>query len=291
MSDERRAMSTPPAPTPAFVIVRPSSLIARRSSLLFHLPEYAIEALLLGAFMLSACLVSTALEHPDSPLRLVLPDAFLRRALIGIAMGLTAISLIYSPWGQRSGAHFNPSVTLTYLRLGKIAPRDALGYVAAQCVGGVLGVLLAGALLGMLVAHPAVAFAATTPGRAGAAVAFGAELAISFGLMTVVLWLSNSRWARWTGCVCGALVATYITVEAPLSGMSMNPARSLASALVSGRWDAFWLYVVAPPLGMLAAAELYLRLRGARRVFCAKLRHGAAARCIFHCNYAALTEA
>ncbi|MDX2170131.1 MAG: aquaporin [Deltaproteobacteria bacterium] len=263
-----------------------SSLIAHRSAR--HFPEYAIEAFLLGAFMLAACLVTTALAHPASPLTRALPDPFARRALIGVAMGLTAIGLIYSPWGQRSGAHFNPSVTLTYLRLGKIAPRDALGYVAAQCGGGVLGVLLAAALLGMLVAHPAVGFAATTPGARGTAVAFGAEVAISFLLMSVVLRLSNSRWARWTGLACGALVATYITLEAPLSGMSMNPARSLASAVVAGRWDGFWIYLVAPPLGMLAAAELYVRQRGLARVFCAKLRHGGAARCIFHCNYAAL---
>jgi aquaporin Z len=255
-----------------------------------HWCEYAIEAMLLGCFMFSACTVTALLEHPSSPLRAALPDVLTRRALIGLAMGMTAVALIYSPWGRRSGAHFNPSVTLAYLRLGKIDPRDALAYVVAQCAGGVLGVLLASLLLGMVVAHPAVRFAATLPGPHGVAVAFTAEWLMSFGLMTAVLLVANSRLAPLTGLLCGALVATYITLEAPLSGMSMNPARSLASALFAGHWSSFWIYVAAPPLGMLAAAECYLRLRGAERVGCAKLRHDRGGSCIFRCTVGRVAE-
>jgi aquaporin Z len=251
-------------------------------------PEYAIEAALLGAFMVSACSITALLEHPSSPVLAAIPDAFTRRALIGIAMGLTAIGLIYSPWGQQSGAHFNPSVTLTFLRLGKIEPRDAAAYIAAQSLGGVLGVLLAYLALGMVVAHPAVRFAATVPGPDGAGVAFAAEFTISFALMSAILLISNSRAARFTGLVSGAIVATYITFEAPFSGMSMNPARSLASAVFAGQWTSWWVYVSAPPLAMLLAAELYVGTRGARRVFCAKLNHDGSRRCIFRCNYGAL---
>ena len=85
--------------------------------------------------MVSALVVTTLVEHPASPIRQMLPDPLRRRALIGVAMGLTAASIIYSPWGRQSGAHFNPSVTLTFLRLGKITPRDALFYVMAQFAG------------------------------------------------------------------------------------------------------------------------------------------------------------
>lgn len=250
-----------------------------------HWAEYAIEAALLAMFMVSACVMTVLLEHPASPAHRAIPDAFMRRALIGVAMGLTAIALIYSPWGMRSGAHFNPAVTLTYLRLGAIAPRDACAYVVAQGAGGIAGVLVVALALGPLAGHPAVRFAATTPGADGSVVAFAAELAISFVLMTVILWVSNGRFARATGVICGAIVATYITFEAPYSGMSMNPARSLASALGSGEWASLWIYVSAPPLAMLAAAELHLRLRGARRVRCAKLHHGGAQPCIFRCGY------
>jgi aquaporin Z len=256
-----------------------------------HWQEYAIEGVLLGLFMVAACGLATLLEHPASVVREALPDGGDRRLLMGVAMGLTAIGLIYSPWGRQSGAHMNPSLTLTFLRLGKIARGDALGYVVGQFAGGVIGVLVMRAALGMLVAHPAVRFAATTPGSGGTLAAFAAEFVISFLLMTVVLVASNSaRLSRWTPLLCGALVATYIALEAPISGMSMNPARSFASALAAWQWAALWIYFTAPPLGMLAAGEAYLRLRGAPRIFCAKIAHHGARRCIFFCNFGALGD-
>jgi aquaporin Z len=82
----------------------------------------------------------------------------------------------------------------------------------------------------------------------------------------------------------GALVATYIAFEAPISGMSMNPARTLASALGAHNWTALWVYFTAPPLGMLAAAEVYLRILGRHRIFCAKLHHDNQKPCLF-CEY------
>lgn len=247
-----------------------------------HWPEYAIEAALLGLFMLSACGFTVLLEHPGSPAHLALPDPVLRRALMGLAMGATAVLLIYSSWGKRSGAHFNPATTLTFLRLGRVPRRDAMAYVVAQFVGGALGVLAASLTLRGLIADPATRFAVTLPGPAGLSTAFVAELAITFVLMTVILHVSNHPTrAHLTGLCAGALVAVYITVEAPLSGMSMNPARTLASALFARDWTALWIYFTAPPLGMLLAAELYLRRRGAAAVFCAKLHHRNEQPCIF----------
>lgn len=246
-----------------------------------------MEAAGLGFFMLSACFFTTLLEHPGSPVRQAIDTPVLRRVLMGVAMGLTAIGIVYSRWGQRSGAHLNPSVTLTFLRLGKVARWDAVFYVAAQVLGGAAGVAVAGLALGRLLDDPAVNHAVTQPGAPGVAVAFAAEVMISFLLMTVVLAASNTaRLARFTGLLAGALVAAYIAVEAPLSGMSMNPARTLASALGAHVWRALWLYFVAPPLGMLLAAEAYRRLRGPRGVICAKLHHTPRLRCIFKCGYA-----
>ena len=211
---------------------------------------------------------------------------------MGVAMGLTATVLIYSSWGRRSGAHFNPATTLTFWRLGKIAPADAALYGLAQTVGGIAGVLVARALLGPPLGAPAVRYVATLPGAVGPAGAFVAEVGITFVLMSVVLRASNTAGlARFTGLFAGGLVATYITLEAPLSGMSMNPARSLASALPAGAWATLWIYVLAPPLGMLLAAELYVRRRGLAAVRCAKLQHDTSQRCIFHCRYAELAPA
>ena len=90
-----------------------------------HWPEYVMEALELGIFMISACAFSVLLFHPASPISHRINNDLLTRALMGVAMGATAIAIIFSPLGKRSGAHFNPAVTLTYLRLGKVAPWDA----------------------------------------------------------------------------------------------------------------------------------------------------------------------
>lgn len=251
-----------------------------------HWPEFLMEAAGLGLFMVSACLFATLLGHPASPVLQVVDSPLARRLAMGLAMGLTAVSLIYSPWGQRSGAHFNPAVTLTFFRLRKVAPWDAVFYVLAHFAGGIAGVLLASVCLGHLLAHPAVNYVATTPGVAGVGIAFMAEVVMAFGLMSMVLRVSNTaRLARLTGLFAGILVATYITVAAPLSGMSLNPARSFGAALVSQLWTALWIYFVAPPLGMLAAAEFYRWQRGIHAVICAKLHHHNRQRCIFHCGY------
>ena len=106
-----------------------------------------MEAFGLGLFMVSACGFGAVLEYPGSAVHQILPSALFRRVLMGAAMGLTNVLNIYSPWGKQSGAHLNPATTLTFLRLGKVAPRDACGYVVAQFLGGVFGVYVVGALL------------------------------------------------------------------------------------------------------------------------------------------------
>jgi aquaporin Z len=247
-----------------------------------HWPEYFMEAAGLGLFMLSICFFTVLLEYPGSPARHAIPDPVHRRALIGLAIGLTAILLIYSPWGKQSGAHLNPSVTLTFLRLGKVTPGDALFYVLAQFIGGTAGMLLAGAEFKNIMGHPTVNYVVTMPGTAGAQSAFWAETAIAFILMSVILRLSNTpAMARYTGLVIGGLIALYITLEAPLSGTSMNPARSFSSAFAAHSWTALWIYFTAPLLGMLVAAEIYGWRHGVNAVSCAKLHHQNHKRCIF----------
>lgn len=249
-----------------------------------HVPEYLIEAWALGCFMMSAGLFTMLFESPHSRLHAAIVDADVRRAAIGVAMGLTAIALIHSPWGKRSGAHMNPAVTLAYASLGKISALDALGYITAQFVGGSLGVLLLWLLCGALFAEPPVLFVQTLPGTAGSGVAFAAECGIAFGLMLTILTLSSRpKLAPFTGYVAGFLVALYIGFEAPLSGMSMNPARSFASALPAGNWMPLWIYFTAPVLGMVGAAQFFCRMTGSRAAHCAKLLHPATQRCI-HCG-------
>jgi aquaporin Z len=252
-----------------------------------HWPEYLIEAWALGTFMVSAGLFTLAFEYPGSPVHAWMPDADIRRVCIGIAMGLTAIALIYSPWGKRSGAHMNPAVTLTFLRLGHLAHWDAVFYIIAQFVGGTLGVLVVSLMFGTAFAAPPVSSVVTIPGEPGTFVALLAEFIISFLMMAMVLELSSlPRLMRYTGLGAGALVALWISIEAPLSGMSMNPARSFASAAPSGIWTDFWIYVLAPIAGMQCAALFHARIRAAHetRMSCAKLVHSREQRCIF-CNW------
>jgi len=249
-----------------------------------HWPEYLMEAWGLGTFMVSAGLCTVLVIHPASPLATL--DPLLQRVLIGSLMGLTAVGIIYSPWGRQSGAHLNPAVTLTFFRLGKVAGWDAVFYVVAQTLGGLAGVLLVLLALRAAFADPPVAYVATLPGPAGPAVAFVAEALISFGLMLMVLLTTNSpRLMRFTGLFAGCLIALYITIEAPLSGMSMNPARTLASALPGHLFEGLWIYLTAPPFGMLLAVEAYRLIVRTPRVLCAKLNHHTHRRCIFRCGY------
>jgi aquaporin Z len=256
-----------------------------------HWPEYLAEAVGLGLFMVAASAFASLIEHPASPLRQAVDDPLARRALMGLAMGVTATALIYSPLGARSGAHLNPATTIAFFRLGKLHGGDTVGYVAAQFVGALGGMLVAASALDPFIAAPEVRYVATVPGPWGAVPALAAEFVITFVLFTAVLRVSNHpRLSRYAGVVAGSLVALYITVEAPVSGMSLNPARSLAPALLSGDLSSLWIYFVAPPAGMLAAALVYVRARGLGAVSCAKLHHHTAARCIFNCRFDRIAE-
>jgi aquaporin Z len=253
-----------------------------------HWPEYAMEALELAVFMVAAAAFASLLQHPGSPVRHAIDDPVIRRALMGVAMGTTAVLLIYSPMGARSGAHINPATTLAFLRLGRVHAADAAGYVVAQFAGGLAGIGLAAIVLAPWIAAPDVNYVATLPGVWGSASAFAAEVLMTFLLMTMVLHVtSHPRLAKYTGVAVGLTVAIYITIEDPISGMSLNPARSLGPALLAGRADTLWIYFLAPPVGMLLAAELFVRTMGRHRVRCAKLHHGTSARCIFDCHVGA----
>lgn len=261
---------------------RDSQALSVGSALSRHWPEYLIEAWGLGMFMISASMFTCLMEASASPLPHLIANPAYRRGLIGLAMGLTAIGLIYSPWGRRSGAHFNPAVTLAFLTLGKIRLVDAGFYMVAHFFGGTLGMGLALSLIGPALAEPRVNFIATLPGAAGINTAFAAEFGIAMGLMVSVLQgMRLAKLSRYTGLIAGSLVALFITFEAPLSGMSMNPARSFASAVTGHTWQHFWLYCTAPVLGMQTAALCFLPLR--RYVKCAKLIHRSKHRCI-HCG-------
>lgn len=260
--------------------------IAAREAFNRHWRLYIFEGVELAIFMVSACFATVYLFDPSYPALHLVPSTAIRRLLMGVAMGSTAVLIIHSPMGKRSGAHFNPAITLSYLRLGKIAEWDAMFYVVFQFIGGVFGVAASAIVLGSSLAAPTVDYAITVPGRYGTVAAFFAELFMSTLLMGVVLWFSNrTSMANYTGYLVGILISLYVLFFAPVSGFSINPARTTGSAVFANVWTAGWLYFTAPLLGMMSAAEVYLRIYGPARVLCAKLHPDAKYPCPFICHY------
>lgn len=225
-----------------------------------HWPAYLFEGAGLAVFMLGAGAFTTLFEHPDSPVRRAIESGFVRHVLTGVCMTAVTAAILLPPWAKRSGGHINPAVTWAFWRMGRIGGWDAVFYTAAQFLGAMIAPVVLLLLLGSAFAHPDVKYAASMPGPLGPWAAWIAEFAITFGLMlAILLCLGSKRLERWAGLVAAVLVGLYIAFESPLSGMSMNPARTFGSALTADRWDGIWIYFTAPPLAALAAAAVFHR--------------------------------
>jgi len=227
-----------------------------------------MEAVGLGGFVIGAGLLTIFLEHPDFP---VMKGAFggegnaiWRRVPLGLLMG-AYIALVVYLFGEKSGAHINPATTWTFFRLGKINIADSAFYTVAQFAGAVAAATALKFTLGAWFAHPLVNFGVTEPKPPHDSIlAFVAEFIISFVLMFVVLIvISSKQLEKYAALVTGVLIALYLIVELPFSGMSLNPARSFAAALAANKWEHLWIYFVAPPIAMLLAAEIYARTKTA----------------------------
>jgi aquaporin Z len=256
-----------------------------------HWPEYLFEGIELGLFMLAACSFGTLLFYSGSTVVSHIPSSAVRLVFMGLAMGASAIAIILSPMGRRSGAHFNPIVSFTFFCLGRMHRLDALFYVVAQFMGGALGVLAARLLLGAHLASPSVRYVVTIPGHYGVPAAFLAESFMGLLTMTVVLQSGNrAGLSRFTWLLVGLLVMLYVIAFSSVSGFSLNPARTLSSAIFARVWTAMWLYLSAPLLGMLLAATLYALTSGSEAVLCAKIYHDLHSPCPFRCRFQRLAQ-
>ncbi len=246
----------------------------------------------IGVLMLGTCISGTLLYSRDSPLSSLALSRTIRSLLMGAGVALTALVIITSPIGRRSGAHMNPSVTATFFWLGRVHRWDAAGYVAAHFAGAIAGVLVARELLGVRLAAPPVQYLVTVPGAYGSPAALIAEFALSALLMGVVLYASNHRFlSRFTPLFVALLTVFYYGGASSIAGYSINPARSFASALFAWIWRGIWIYFVAPALGMLTAATIYVKIMGPNRVYCAKIFHDLRSTCPFPCRFVQLYEA
>jgi MIP family channel proteins len=178
---------------------------------------------------------------------------------VGVALtfGLVVTSLIYAI-GDISGAHLNPAVTLGFWIARRFSGRDVIPYVASQ----IMGAFAASLLLAGLFTHPTLG--ATIPAGSFSQ-SFILETILTACLMFVILNVSID--AKETGVMAGVAVGSVIALEAlfagPICGASMNPARSLAPAVVSGQLTAVWIYLVAPVLGSVVGVGVFWGLRGA----------------------------
>jgi len=205
-----------------------------------------------------------------SPAERIFPDVTLRRVVTGFLFGSVGGAIALSPVGKISGAHINPSVTLGFLLAGKLTPLAALGYTIAQLAGAVLGsfpLLLWGEM------GRSVDFGATLPGPGySLSTALLGEVATTFGLIfALCVFLGFRRLRRFTPAMIPVLFAVMVGLEAGISGTSTNPARTLGPAVVSGRWEGWWIYWVGPILGTCAGILICSFL--ATRIEVAKLYH------------------
>jgi len=190
-----------------------------------------MEAGELALYMFLTCTFATLVQHPASPARQLISSAIFRRTLMGLAIGATVVAIVLTPWGKQSGGHFNPAMTITFYWLRKVALWDAAFYIVAQFSGATIGVAIAAYVSRGALENDAIRSAVTVPGVYGNTGAIIGELTISFVLMITILVVSNhGTLARHTPYFVGGLYAIYITFETPLSGMSMNPARSFGPA-------------------------------------------------------------
>lgn len=251
-----------------------------RRNLSAYLSEFAGTALMLFIGVSAVAFMWA----PGSPVPVVSNGA-LRRLLTGLMFAGGATAVVYSPLGQISGGHINPAVTIAFWRLGKVPTRDAVIYIVMQFLGAFVGAYAAGVAWGPLTTG--VQYAATVPGEgyswAGALVA---ETFITFLLVfTIFVCVNKPRIAPRTGLIAGTLVALLVMIEAPVTGTSLNPARTLGPAVLAPNYNALWVYFAGPVLGALIAVAAYRGQWGAQTV-CAKLYHTEKYPCPFDtCSY------
>ena len=250
-------------------------------------PEYLAEFFGTAIMMAIGIGAVVFMWSEGSIMRDWIPSEPWRRLATGILFAGGGTLVVLSPLGQRSGGHLNPAMTFAFWLRNKISSADALMYALCQIGGALLGVMVVATIASE--AALTVDLGMTRPGAGyTAAFALVAELLITFMLVFLVFWAVDRRAvARFTPYLAGVLIALLVLVEAPVSGTSLNPARSLAPAALMGAFADFWLYVVGPMAGAVLAVLCYRWFGGEQAgAGCAKLHHTDRYPCLFEgCGY------
>jgi aquaporin Z len=186
----------------------------------------------------------------------LIPDPGTRRLITGFLFGSTGALIAVSWIGKESGAHINPAVTLAFWSHGKISFSHAAGYIFAQLTGGILGAL---PLLLWGKTGSSIYYGSTFPGSGYTAwTALSGELLTTFIMVLLLfIFVGNKRLRNYTPLIFPIIYAIMVFAEAPISGTSTNPARTLGPAVISDYWSAWWVYWIGPVAGALAAVAVY----------------------------------
>jgi aquaporin Z len=236
----------------------------------WHIPWALFVSELIGTALLVLVGLSLVILMfgTGTPMARLIPSEGLRRLINGFLFGTTGACIALSPVGKVSGAHINPAVTLGFRLMGKLDLRTTLGYIWAQLIGAVVGslpLLMWGAM------GKSVAFGATLPGSGTTlSTVFLGEMITTFTMVALLaVFLGFRKIRHFTPAIFPPLYAIMVWAEAPISGTSTNPARSLGPAIVSGQWEGWWIYWIGPMAGMLLAVLACSFL--AKRIEVAKL--------------------
>jgi len=244
-----------------------------------HWPEYLCE--LAGtAIMVFIGLSAIAFNFGvDGPGERLFSSSHVRLFLTGLVFSAGGTAVVYSYLGRRSGGHINPAVTFAFCLCRRMRPLDAVLYVASQVTGALIGAFLVKATWGEWAESTVLGATIPGPGVSQLA-ALMAETFMTFGLiLLILLMLSHAASARYTGLAAGGLVVFLVYFGAAISGTGINPARSLAPALITGTFHSLWIYIAGPLLGAALAVAAFRSIGPVR--ICAKLFHPMNVRCIF----------
>jgi aquaporin Z len=205
-----------------------------------------------------------------SPMAELIPGVKVRQIITGFIFGSVGASIALSPLGKISGAHINPAVTIVFWLFKKLQGRLAITYILSQFTGAVIGCLPL-LLWGRL--GKSIDFGVTIPGQdyTTQAAFFGEVITTFTMVLLLILFIGFRQIRRFTPYMFPVLYAIMVPLEADISGISTNPARSLGPAVISGQWDTFWIYLAGPLIGALLASLAGSML--AKRITIAKLYH------------------
>jgi len=247
-----------------------------------HWPEYGAELLGTAFNLFVGFSIITFDFGKGLPMERLIPNQGIRLLINGLIFAGSGSLFAISPLGKLSGAHLNPCLSLAFWVQGKMHKHDLLGYIIAQFLGATIGTLLVTLVWGSYAAS--VNNGVTLPGVGYALwYVFLAEVFMTCLLvLSIFIFLSSRRLMRWTPVMVWLLVATMVWLGAPISGTSLNTARSIGPALITLLWQDQWIYCIAPPLGALLAVGVFQLLSmGELQLLTGKLFHVPNYPCIF----------